>query len=197
MKAYLILGINIIVVFYLTAFFMDNRLFPKETISKIINILFLGLLLGIVYNLVFIYLLKKQAPEDGLVYKFVSTTSHYFHAGFAYIQPFKKEMLIAVIAAVAVIFVSLMLVGLPGQLLIEISHILGTTKNISRENSWPAAILVSLIWPLFIPIGVIIKYEISKNSQTLIANAAMALTILGGMILSVAVVYLLFPDVKD
>jgi hypothetical protein len=197
MKAYLTLGINIILVLYLTVFFLDNKWFPKEIIFKIRNLLFLGLLLGIAYNLVSIYLLKKQAPEDGLIYKFVNIVSHYYHAGFAYIQPFKKEMLIAVIITVVVIFISLMLVGIPGQLLIEISKKLGNTKTISGDNSWPAAIFVSLIWPLFIPLGVIVKYEISKNSQVLIANTAMAFTILGGMILSVTVVYLLFPSVKD
>ena len=73
---------------------------------------------------------------------------------------FRKEFVIASIIAAALMFIGLVLLGIPGAIFLEMPKWLGLVKGIEGDGAWPAAIFVSLMWPLFIPLGVIAKYRI-------------------------------------
>ena len=105
-------------------------------------------------------------------------------------QPFRKELVIASIVAAALMFIGLVALGIPGAIFLEIPAWLGLAKGIEGDGAWPAAILVSLVWPLFIPLGVIAKHQVSTRGSMTWAKVSLWGTIVAGIVLVVTLVHL-------
>lgn len=53
---------------------------------------------------------------------------------------------------------SFLLMGLPGALLAALYDLLGLAKGVTQgDKLWPAAIMISLLWPLGIPLGLLLQ----------------------------------------
>jgi hypothetical protein len=105
-------------------------------------------------------------------------------------KPFTKSLLVASVVAGVLMFVGLLLLGIPGAILLEIPTWLGVAKGIEGDGAWPAAILVTLVWPMFIPLGVIARHLLSTRGFTTLAKVALWGTIVGGTVLVVTLVHL-------
>ena len=86
-------------------------------------------------------------------------------------------------------FIGLLLLGIPGAILLEIPKWLGLAQGIEGDGAWPAAILVSLMWPLFIPLGVIARHLLSTRGSMTLAKVSLWGTIVAGIVLVVTLVH--------
>jgi hypothetical protein len=157
MKSIIILIANCIVVLYSILFFIDNRFWPRTTNGKVWNILLLCLALYVCYDILYIYILKKNNIQSGLIYNIAAFVQKTVHSAQAFIQPVQKEFFISLIAAAVIIIISLLLVGLPGALLLSLLQKIGIGNNIQGDNVWPTAILLSIVWPFCFPAAVLVK----------------------------------------
>jgi len=164
MKFIIILIVNCLFVLYCAMFFLDNKWWPEETISKITNALLLIAMFYVTYNIIYIYILKRKNQQSGIIYKMAAGTKNFVLNSHAFIQPFQKEFFISLIIAGAIIFISIVSVGLPGALIMMSVEKIGVFNPITGDNSWPATILVSIFWPMCFPVAVLTKnYLITYN----------------------------------
>jgi hypothetical protein len=197
MKPIIILIANILLLFYFVMFFVDNSFFPKETIFKIRNLLFVLMACYLSYNVLYIYILKKEKPENGIVYKIASGSKVVLTKAYLYIQPFQKELLTWTLIAVGLAFVGMIAMGIPGYLFLQIPVKLGMCKAISGDNSWPAAILVSMFWPFLLPAGLIFKNYLIRAGYASYGNYGWIGTVVAGIILLVSLTYLMYGKTKS
>jgi len=183
MKSIFIFLLNLFIVFCLFSIATDH-LWSLDTFSIIRNILCAGLGLYLSYNAIRIYALKKESPEQGLIYRVVGKLQIYFAKFYTYIKPVQREFLIWLGIAVGIGFISLVLVGIPGAFLISIPAWLGLTKELEGDGVWPAAILVSLLWPISLPVGVLIKYRLKQQGNEKYSLFGFIGTVLLAIILS-------------
>jgi hypothetical protein len=157
MKSIIILIANCTIILYSILFFIDNRFWAKTTNGKVWNILLLCLALYVCYDILYIYILKKNNIQSGLIYNIAAFVQKAVHSAQVFIQPIRKEFFISLIAAAVIIIISLLLVGLPGALLLSLLQKIGIGNNIQGDNVWPTAILLSIVWPFSFPAAVLVK----------------------------------------
>lgn len=196
MQPFLVLGTTVLFTLYFAMFLLSNRLWPDETLLKVVNVVFALLLIWLSADLVSINVSKTRGSQTSLVYKVANGVLIAGKRFRNYLKPFQRQFIIGSLIAAAIVVLSFLSLGILGALLMEVPVMLGLAKPITGDNAWPAALIVSILWPLFIPFGVIVKYEITKLSYTGVANAAMLLTIFAGMAASIAAAYLLFPSAR-
>ena len=105
-------------------------------------------------------------------------------------QTLGRKIGVASITAAVLIFLGLLLLGIPGAILLELPKWLGIVRGIDGDGAWPAAILVTVVWPMFIPLGVIAKHLLSARGSTKLAHVALWGTIVAGIVLVVTLVHL-------
>ena len=189
MKYYVILLVNCLLVYCIILFFADHKFIPEGIAAKIRNLVLVCLFFTICYNLVSIYVLKKNAPETGLVNRTASGVKNSAGNFIAYIKPFKKELIVYSLVAAGIIVISLVFVGIPRAFLLQVPVKLGISKPITGDSAWPAAILLSILWPLCLPAGVFIKNWLMVNNYTSVSSIAPLLTTVIGIPLMTALVY--------
>ena len=86
----------------------------------------------------------------------------------------------------------LVLLGIPGAILLEMPTWLGLAEGIEGDAAWPAAILVSLMWPMFIPLGVIAKHQLSTRGSRTLSTLSLWGTIVAGIVLVVTLAHLVY-----
>lgn len=158
MKFIIILLVNCFLVLYCIMYFTDHPFTRASAGGKIRQLILLVTGLYVMYNLVFIYVLKKQKEESGLLYKIFTYGEKTAHAPMAFIQPIQKELLISIIIAVVLVLIGIILVGLPGAVLITFFQKTGLLQGVRGDSVWPTAILFSILWPLCFPIVILIKH---------------------------------------
>jgi hypothetical protein len=157
MKSIIILVANCIIILYSILFFIDNRFWPKTIGGKVWNILLLCLAVYVCYDILYIYILKKNNIQSGLIYNVAAFARKAVHSSQAFIQPVQKEFFISLIVTAVIIIISIVLVGLPGALLLSLLQKIGIGNNIQGDNVWPTAILLSIVWPFCFPAAVLAK----------------------------------------
>ena len=178
-------------------YFIDNRIISKEPISILRNSILFIMAIWISYNLITIYILKKEKQESGIVYKTAAKCKSVALNFLTYIKPFQKEFIQWTLIAAGMAFFGMLLVGLPGALLLAIPAKLGLVAEIKGDAAWPSAILVSLLWPFLFPIAVLVKYELIKAGQIPYALTGFIGTIVLGIILIVTLTYLIIGKTKN
>lgn len=189
MKYYVILLVNCLLIYCIILFFADHKFMPQGLAPKIRNLVLVCLFFTICYNLVSIYVLKRTAPETALVYKTAAAVKNAVDNFGAYIKPFKKELIVYSLIAAGLIVVSLLFVGIPGAFLLQIPVRLGICNPITGDSAWPAAILLSILWPLCLPAGIFLKNWLMVNNYTSISSVAPLLTTVTGIPLLTTLVY--------
>ena len=157
MKYLLILLANCLFILYSIMFFVDNRFVPEETGARIRNLLLMCSAVYISYNVLFIYILKKENEQSGIIYKIASGIKHFTLNSYTFIQPFQKEFITSLIIAAVIVIISFILLGMPGGIIISLLQKIGIGNNIEGDNAWPAALYISFFWPLCFPIAVLTK----------------------------------------
>ncbi len=195
-KFILLLCSNIFIIFCLLLFFIDNKLFTKEPFPIVRNLLLLIMALWISYNLITIYILKKEKQENGLVYQVASKTKKLSLAFHSYIQPFQKEFITWLLIATGLAFIGMILVGIPGYLWLAIPVKLGIVSEIKGDSAWPTALFISMVWPFLFPIGVLVKYHLIKMGYSNYAFPSFIGVLVGGIIALITVTYLLAGKTK-
>ncbi len=122
--------------------------------------------LYVIYNLLFIYLLKKQKEENGLIYKIIDTAEKAAHTFMIFIQPVQKELIISIFIAFVLIVISILLAGLPGAVILTLLQKIGLFTRVNGDNGWPCAILISILWPLCLPFAVLAKQYLVQHGYT-------------------------------
>jgi len=158
MKFILILLANCFFILYCILYLTDHPFTRASVGGKIRQVILLLAGLYVIYNVVFIYLLKKQKEESGLLYKIFAYGEKALHATMAFIQPIQKELLISIIIAVALAAIGMLLAGLPGAALLAFLQKVGLLRNVKGDSVWPTAILFSVLWPLSFPIAILVKH---------------------------------------
>lgn len=189
MKSILIPGFTIVILLYTIMFFVDHRFWPEEAGQKIFNIVLILFTLYLSYDAARIYLLKKEKEENAFVYKVASTGKKIYLNTVEHIRPFHKEFLTWLAIAGGIIVVSFVLLGMPGALLLEIPPLLKLAKPISGDSAWPAALLLSMLWPLLLPAGVLVKHALIRNGHSSFALAGWIGVVIGGVILLITIIY--------
>ncbi|MFT3934790.1 MAG: hypothetical protein QM726_14290 [Chitinophagaceae bacterium] len=189
MKYYLFLLVNCVILLFIALFFADNRLIPESNAARIRNVILLLLFITVSYNLVTIYVLKRAAPETGLVYSVVAGIKAGITGFGSYIQPFKKELIVYSFIAGGLILIGIVLMGMPGGLLLNIPVKLGISKAITGDALWPAALLLSVLWPLCLPAGVFLKNWMASHGYVSLSIAGPALALLIGIPILTTMVY--------
>ena len=191
MKFFVILGINLFLLYCLALIFIDNKIFTKDPFAIVRNILLFAIAIWICYNVISIYVLQKNKQESGLVYKTASEIKAYGLAFYNYIQPCKKELGIWTLAAACFILLGFISAGLSGYIWLVIPEKLGLVKEITGDNAWPAAILMSVFWPLLLPIAVLIKHQLIKSGFASYAISGFWGAIVAGILVLITAIYLL------
>ena len=165
MKYILVLIVNILFILFSIMFFVDHKFVPQGTVARIRNLFLLCAVLYVSYNVLFIYILKKEKEQSGIIYKVAAGVKHSALNIHAFIQPFQQEFFTSLITAAIIIGISILIVGMPGGLIIEVVQNILPIKKIEGDNMWPAALYVSFFWPICFPVAVLVKnYLIQQNS---------------------------------
>ena len=190
MKSILAITLSAFLIYYFVMVIIDSGFWPESTVWKIRNGLFAAAAIYLAYNLASIFLFKQITPEQAFVNRMVDFITNIVSASLRYIQPFRREFFIACIVAALLMFIGLVAIGIPGAFFLDISKWLGLVKGIEGDRAWPSAIFVSLIWPLFIPIGVIIKHELLTRGSLVLAKASIVGTVVFGIVIIVTLTHL-------
>ncbi len=177
-------------------FFVDHKFVPEGTGARIRNILLLCAALYVSYNVVSIYILKKEQQQSGLIYKVASSVKHSAMNTHEFIQPFQEEFITSLIIAAVIIGISILILGMPGGLIVEVVQNILPLKKIEGDNMWPAALYVSFFWPFCFPIAVLTKNYFIQHGCTGYVIAGLSVS---GTIWVVAVVsssFVLFANKK-
>ena len=158
--------------------------------------LLLTLMLYIAYNIMSIYILKKDPVENGLVYKAVSSVQQWVQAAYTYIQPVQKELITWTLIAVGISVVSLLLMGLPGGLLLILIGKAGIFPSIEGDHTWPAAIFLSVTWPFCLPFGVIAKHALVQQGYISQPNVAWAFSVFIALSVLISLVFGMFGKAR-
>lgn len=194
MKYYTILGLNCLLLVYLISFLIDHSFLSGGIVPKIRNLVFVLLLITVCYNLITIYVLKRNSPESGLVYKSAGIFQNKI-AGFRqFIQPYQKELLSYTIIAAGLSAAGLLLVGIPGQLLLDLAAKTGLVSPVKGDNKWPAAILLSVLWPICLPGGLLLKNYLLQQGYPSKSSNSLVLSLLLGIPFMTGLVYALFKQ---
>jgi len=172
--------------------FVDNKFVPEETGAKIRNLLLLVSALYVSYNVFFIYILKKEKEQSGIIYKIASIVKHAAVNSYMFIQPFQKEFIISLVIAAAIMVVSFILVGLPGGLILGLLQKIGIGNTIQGDNVWPAALYLSFFWPLCFPVAVLTKNYLIQQGYVGYALTGLCLSGFAWIMLVVGSVFVLF-----
>ena len=191
LKYFVVLAVNLFIVYCLILFFIDNRILVKDPLPIARTILLFVLAIWICYNLVTIYALKSKPPESGLVYSAASKTKAYGLAFYDHIQPFKKELFTWSIVAVLLIFLGVITVGITGYIWLVIPEKLGWVQPITGDAAWPAAILMAILWPLLFPAAVLVKHQLIKTGHPAFALPGFWGVVVAGIIVLVSLIYLM------
>ncbi len=178
-------------------FFVDHRFLPEETSAKIRNLLLLCSALYVSYNVLFIYILKKENEQSGIIYKIASGLKNFAVNSYTFIQPFQKEFIISIVIAAVIMVISFILVGMPGGLVIGAIQKLGIFNNIEGDNVWPAALYVSFFWPLCFPIAVLTKQYLIQHGYVGYALLGLSLSGLAWVLVVVTSVFFLFSNKSE
>jgi len=176
MKYIIILLANCIFILYSILFFTDHKFVPEGTGARIRNVLLLCAALYVSYNVLFIYILKKENEQSGIIYKIASGLKHVALNSYAFVQPFQKEFITSLIIAGVIIGISILILGMPGGLIIEVVQNIVPLKKIEGDNMWPAALYVSFFWPLCFPIAVLTKNYFIQYGYTGYAIAGLSVS---------------------
>jgi hypothetical protein len=184
-----ILCLNLFLLYCFVLFFIDNTIITAEPLVIVRNIILFAVALWIVYDVVTIYVQKKQKQERGLVYIVVSKGRTYGFAFYEHILPFRKEFINWSLAAMVLMFLGIISLGITGYIWLAIPVALGLVSELAGDSAWPAAILLSLTWPLLLPIAVLIKHHLIKSGNSAVAVPAFWCVIVGGIVLLVIAIY--------
>jgi hypothetical protein len=84
----------------------------------------------------------------------------------------RRGLIIAVVVAVGVAVLSLLLLGLPGAILFEMSSPFiallfgtGASDRLPPDSMWPVAIYITLLWPVSIVIGYLVAFRMLGNQR--------------------------------
>ncbi len=157
MKFIIILLLNCFLVLCSILYFIDHPFTRASVTGKIKQLVLLLLSVCVLYNVLFIYLLKKKKVENGLIYKIIAFAEKLIHDSMIFIQPIQKEFIISLIIAFVLIVLGMLLAGLPGAAVISVLQKTGLLHGIQGDNAWPAAILLSIAWPLCFPFAILTK----------------------------------------
>lgn len=157
MKFILVLLANCLFILYTIFYLTDHPITRASVMGKVKQFLLVGLSLYILYNLLFIYLLKREKEESGLIYKFIAFAEKSAHATATFIQPIQKELIVGSLLALVFIVISLLLAGLPGGAVLSVLQKMGWFTRIKGDSTWPAAILLSILLPLCLPFAILAK----------------------------------------
>lgn len=157
MKFIVVLLLNCFWVLCSILYFVDHPFTRASVTGKIKQLVLGSLSVYILYNILYIYLLKKEQVENGLIYKLIAFAKNFIHDAMASIQPAQKELIISLVIAFVCIVVGLLLVGLPGGAMINLLQKAGLLRGIKGDNVWPSAIHLSIAWPLCFPFSVLTK----------------------------------------
>ncbi len=166
MKYVTLLIINCFFILYSIMFFTDHKVWPESTSAKLRNVLFLCTTMYVAYNVLFIYILKKEKEQNGIIYKIFSAIKNSAINSYTFIQPFQKEFIISLILAAVIIIVSFVLLGLPGGIIITALQKVGIFNRIEGDNIWPASIFISCLWPLCFPIATLAKNYLIQHEYS-------------------------------
>jgi hypothetical protein len=166
MKYILILAANCLFILYGIMFFIDHKFIPEGTGAKIKNLLLLSATLWVSYNVLFIYILKKEDEQSGLIYKIASGSKHVVLSAQTFIQPFQHDLFTSIITAGVIMGISILILGMPGGLIVEVVQNILPVKKIEGDDMWPAALYVSFFWPLCFPIAVLTKNYFIQHGYT-------------------------------
>lgn len=158
MKFILLLLANCFFILYGILYLTDHPFTRASTGGKIRQVVLLVVGLYVIYNVVFIYLLKKQKEESGLLYKIFTYGEKAVYAAMHFIQPIQKELLISIVIAVVLSVIGMIMAGLPGAAMLTFLQKIGLLQGVKGDSVWPAAILLSILWPLCFPIAILVKH---------------------------------------
>ncbi len=73
----------------------------------------------------------------------------------------------SLLAIAFVLIGGFVLMGMPGLFFMAFYELIGILSNVTQgQQTWPAAIMGSLLWPLGIPIGILVQQQMGlKNEQ--------------------------------
>jgi hypothetical protein len=84
----------------------------------------------------------------------------------------RRGLIIAVAVAVAVAVAGMLLLGLPGAILFEMSSPFiallfgaGASDRLPPDSMWPIAIYMTLLWPLSIVIGYMVAFRMLGDQR--------------------------------
>jgi hypothetical protein len=186
-----ILCLNLFLLYCFVLFFIDNTIITAEPLVIVRNIILFALALWIVYDVVTIYVQKKQKQERGLVYIVASKSRTYGFAFYEHILPFRKEFTNWSLAAMVLMFLGIISLGITGYVWLAIPVALGLVSELAGDSAWPAAILMSLTWPLLLPIAVLVKHRLIKTGNSSMAVPAFWCVIVGGIAFVVTAIYVI------
>jgi hypothetical protein len=195
-KYILILCANIVLLYYFVMVMVDRTLIPKEIFPLLLNIAIVLTALWICFDVFSIYVFKKRQQESGIVYKIASKSKSCGLAFYAHVQPFQKEFVKWTIIALVVAFLGMLLMGIPGYLLLAIPAKLGLVQEIQGDNAWPAAILLSMLWPVLFPLGILVKQHLIKTDYASYAFSGFLGTVIAGVIGLIVLFYLAYGRAK-
>ncbi|MDB5257067.1 MAG: hypothetical protein JWM14_1762 [Chitinophagaceae bacterium] len=157
MKFIIILLLNCFFVLYCVMYLTDHSFTRASVGGKIRQGILLVVGLYVIYNILFIYLLKKQKEESGLIYKIIAFSEKAAHTFLTFIQPVQKEFIISIVIAFVLIVIGMLLAGLPGAVILALLQKMGLFTRVRGDSVWPCAILISMLWPLCLPFAVLVK----------------------------------------
>jgi len=173
-------------------FFVDNKFLPDQIGARIRNLLLLCSALYVSYNVLLIYILKKENEHSGIIYKIAASIKHTAVNSHAFIQPFQKEFITSLIIAAVIMIISFILVGMPGGLIIAGLQKIGIGDSIEGDNTWQAALYLSFFWPLCFPVAVLTKNYLIHQGYVGYALTGLCLSGFAWIMLVVGSVFLLF-----
>jgi hypothetical protein len=197
LKYITILIINVFLLYGVFLYFKDHSILSKRPLHIGLNLILLVLTLWICYNLATIYLLQTESPQSGLLYMLAAKCKHIGLSFYLHVQPFQKEFITWTLIAMGLAFVGVISMGMIGALFLTIFTKLRIFHEIKGDNAWPAAIVVSVLWPLWLPIGILVKHQLMKLGYMDYATMSFYGTIVIGITLLVATMCLVYGTEKD
>jgi hypothetical protein len=157
MKFILLLLANCFFVLYCILYLTDHPFTRASVGGKIMQAILLVAGLYVLYNVLFIYVLKKRKEENGLIYKIFAYSEKLIQDAITFIQPIQKEFIISILIALVLIVIGMLLAGLPGAAILALLQKAGLFTRVRGDSLWPAAILISILLPLCLPFAVLAK----------------------------------------
>ncbi|MDF2456014.1 MAG: hypothetical protein K0R51_2007 [Cytophagaceae bacterium] len=193
MKFIAVLLLNCFLILGNILYFVDHPFTGASVAGKIKQVVLGALSVYILHNILFIYLLKKEKVENGLIYKLIAFTKNFIHDVLAFIQPVQKEFIISLVIAFVCIVIGMLLIGLPGGAMINLLQKAGLLRGIKGDNVWPSAIHLSIVWPLCFPFSVLTKQFLFHRGHESFESLSLLL-ISGWIVFMIVITGLLFTN---